>query len=82
MALKKLAEKKLVCVGKDGGVALTDDGCAVAEKVYERHCFLTGFLTEIGVDAAQAEKDACRMEHILSEQSFECLKTFVKGMRS
>ena len=82
VALKKLAEKQLVSVDRNGGIVLTDDGRAVAEKVYERHCFLTGFLTKIGVDPAQAEKDACRMEHILSEQSFDCLKKFVKRMRS
>ena len=53
---------------------LTDVGREVAEQTYEKHCFFTRLLTEAGVDPKTAEQDACRMEHVISENSFRHLK--------
>ena len=79
--------KPSVCVAvntlKDGGflimdenhfLHLTDIGREVAEKIYERHCFFTEQLIAAGVDPKTAEADACRIEHVISETSFEKLK--------
>ena len=60
---------------------LTDVGREVAESIYERHCFFTEKLIAAGVDPKVAEADACRIEHIISAESFERLKEAAKGMR-
>ena len=53
---------------------LTDIGCEVAEQTYEKHCFFTRLLVDAGVEPEIAEQDACRMEHVISENSFRHLK--------
>ena len=59
----------------DGGyITLTDAGREVAERIYERHTVLTELLRRIGVDKTTAAEDACRMEHIISESTFQALK--------
>ena len=78
-----------VALLKDGGFLtmdedfsrLTDVGREVAESIYERHCFFTEKLIAAGVDPKVAEADACRIEHIISAESFERLKEAAKGMR-
>lgn len=59
---------------EDGFIRLTDVGCEVAERTYEKHCFFTEMLIDAGVDQETAEADACRMEHAISQRSFELLK--------
>ena len=59
---------------EDGFICLTDVGREVAEKIYERHCFFTEQLITAGVDPKTAEADACRIEHIISDESFDRLK--------
>ncbi len=59
---------------KDGFLALTDAGLEIAEKMYERHKLLTEFLTRLGVGEATAAEDACKIEHCLSDESFEAIK--------
>ena len=66
-------------VGKDGGITLTDSGRAVAEKIYERHRLLTRFLVTLGVEEATAAEDACKIEHVISEKSFEAMKNHILG---
>ena len=61
---------------------LTDIGREVAEKIYERHCFFTEQLIAADVDPQIAEADACRMEHVMSEESFQKLKQQVNSMRA
>ena len=61
-------------VGKDGGIILTDSGRAVAEKIYERHRLLTRFLVTLGVEETTAAEDACKIEHVISDASFEAIK--------
>lgn len=63
---------------KDGFLHLTDIGREVAEKIYERHLFFTQQLIAAGVDRETAEQDACRIEHAISETSFEKLKEQAK----
>ena len=60
--------------GEDHFLYLTDIGLEVAETIYERHCFFTELLIAAGVDPKTAEADACRMEHVISTESFLRLK--------
>ncbi len=69
-AMSILRSDGLVEMAGDGALTLTDAGRAIAESMYERHRFLTQFLTDLGVNAETAAEDACRMEHIISEESF------------
>ena len=62
-----------------GFIHLTDVGREVAERTYEKHCFFTEMLIEAGVDQETAEADACRMEHAISEDSFQHLKVKHQG---
>ena len=59
---------------EEGFLLLTAAGCQIAEKIYERHHLLTQFFTELGVDEATAAKDACRIEHVVSDATFEAIK--------
>jgi Mn-dependent DtxR family transcriptional regulator len=66
-----------VTVNKDGYLSLTDVGYEVAEKIYERHKILTVFLEKIGVSSETATQDACKIEHVISDESFEAIKQIV-----
>ena len=66
-----------VTADKDGYLSLTDDGREIAEKIYERHNVLTRFLTQIGVEKEIAAQDACRIEHVLSDESIEAIKRYI-----
>ena len=63
-----------ILVDPEGYITLTDAGREVAENIYERHTTLTELLTRLGVDPDVAAEDACRMEHTISDESFEALK--------
>lgn len=65
----------------DGYLHLTDIGLEVAEKIYERHQFFTSHLIDLGVTAEQAEQDACRIEHVISEESYQVLKKAVQDRK-
>jgi len=77
-AVGVLRDGGFLTVDKDGFLHLTDIGREVAEKIYERHLFFTEQLIAAGVDRETAEQDACRIEHAISETSFEKLKEKVK----
>lgn len=64
---------------KDGYLTLTETGLEVASKMYERHSILTGLLTSLGVPEDIAETDACKIEHHISDVSFEAIKSYVEG---
>ena len=64
---------------EDGFLTLTASGRAVAEKIYERHTVLTALLTALGVDEAIAAQDACRMEHVISDETFRALQRHAAG---
>lgn len=73
-AMGILRQGGYITVGEDGGITLTDSGREIAEKIYERHRLLSGFLVQLGVDEKTAAEDACKMEHVISDASFEALK--------
>lgn len=74
VAMKNLREKEHITVTKEGFIYLTESGKAIAEMIYERHELLTNWLTQLGVPAEIAADDACRIEHVLSKESFEAIK--------
>ena len=78
VAMKNLREKKQITVTDAGFIYLTDAGREIAEMIYERHEFLTSWLTSLGVPQEIAVEDACRIEHVISDESFERLKAAAK----
>ena len=78
-AVSILKEQGLLIMDEDGELKLTDDGTKLAKKVYEKHTNLTTFLMmTAGVDADTAETDACRIEHIISPETFKGIKRYIK----
>lgn len=74
IAMKHLREKEQITVTDAGYIYLTEDGKAIADMIFERHELLTGWLTGLGVPASIAEEDACKIEHVISKESFEAIK--------
>ncbi len=81
VAMKNLRENGYITVDKDGYIRLTDKGLEIAEKMYERHTLLSQWLIKLGVDEKVAVEDACRMEHVISAESFAAIKKHT-GMAS
>lgn len=77
VAMKNLREKEYIIVNKSGFITLTESGRAIAEMIYERHELITSWLLSLGVSPEVAGEDACKMEHVLSQQSFEAIKKHV-----
>lgn len=73
-AMAKYREEKLIQIDASGNITLSEEGFLIAKKIYERHVALTGFLMQLGVDEDTATADACRIEHVISEKSFEAMK--------
>ena len=73
-AMSILKAGMLVEMAEDGALTLTESGREIAERMYERHKFLTAFLTSLGVAPEVAAEDACRMEHVISDESFQKLR--------
>lgn len=73
-AMKQLRENGYIAVDENGHITLLDSGRQIAEKIYERHRLLTDFLVRLGVDEKVAAEDACRMEHVISAESFKAIK--------
>lgn len=77
IAMKNLREKEHITVTDAGFIYLTDTGREIAEMIYERHEFLSKWLTNLGVPSETATEDACKIEHVISKDSFEAIKKFV-----
>lgn len=77
IAMKKLREAGYILVDEYGHITLTETGNEIAERIYERHTFLVQWLKSLGVPAEIAAEDACRMEHVLSNESFEAIRQYV-----
>lgn len=77
VAMKNLREKQYITVTDSGFIYLTDSGKQIAEMIYERHEFLMKFLVSLGVSESVASEDACRIEHVISKESFAALKTHI-----
>ena len=69
-----------ITVDKDGAITLTDTGREIAEKIYERHTLLTRLLMRMGVREETAAADACKLEHAISDESFEAIKRWASGL--
>ncbi len=78
IAMKNLREKNHITVTDAGFIYLTDSGKRIAELIYERHQFISGWLMTLGVPESIAIEDACRIEHILSRESYDAIKAFVE----
>ena len=77
VAMKNLRENGYVTVNDHGHISLTSKGHQIAETIYERHTLLSSWLEYLGVDSAIAAQDACRIEHVISPESFQAIKTHV-----
>ncbi len=76
---KRLRESGYITMDKDGLITLTDSGLAIAESMLERHRLLSGFLMALGVEETVALRDACRIEHDISQQTFEAICRHVQS---
>ena len=78
VAMKNLRTQGHITVTDAGFIYLTESGQSIAEMIYERHEFLTNFLVSLGVSKEVAAEDACRMEHVISAESFSALKKHIQ----
>ncbi|MDO4555349.1 MAG: metal-dependent transcriptional regulator [Lachnospiraceae bacterium] len=78
VAMKNLREKAHIVVSPEGYITLTETGQEIASMIYERHELLSMWLTHLGVDEKVATEDACRIEHVISKESFDAIKRHVK----
>lgn len=76
-ALGLLRADGMVTVDENGYIELTEEGTLRATKVYERHRILSEFFESIGVSAEVADSDACKVEHVISDETFECIKNHI-----
>ena len=74
VAMKNLRENNHITVTKEGFIYLTASGKEIAEMIYERHELLTNWLVRLGVEREIASEDACKIEHVISRESFEAIK--------
>ena len=79
IAMKHLREQHHITVTKEGYIYLTESGKEIAEMIYERHEFLSSWLCSLGVDKNIANEDACRMEHVISKESFKAIKDYLNS---
>lgn len=79
-AMKKLRENGYILMGDDNRITLTESGEAIACRVLERHTVLTTLLTHLGVSEEAARTDACKMEHDLSDETFEAIRRYVESI--
>ena len=77
IAMKNLRENGFIEVDSDGFITLTDQGREIATRMYERHTLISKWLVQLGVDEHIAVEDACRIEHVLSLESFEAIKKHI-----
>lgn len=77
VAMKNLRTNGYIAVNDAGFITLTDSGLQIAETIYERHDVLSRWLISLGVDENIATEDACRMEHVISPESFKAIKDYV-----
>ncbi len=74
VVMKQFRENGYIEMDENGYISLTEKGSRIAERMYERHVIIADFLMAIGVDEATAYQDSCKIEHDISETSFECMK--------
>jgi len=74
IAVKNMKSKDYIAVSDEGYITLTETGKALAERVYERHKFFRKWLISLGVDEETANEDACRIEHVITKETFEAIR--------
>ena len=74
VAMKNLREHGYIHMDGDGFISLTESGRKIAETMYERHTWISNWLVSLGVDEKTAVQDACRIEHVISQESFDAIK--------
>lgn len=82
VAMKQLRENGYINMGADNAITLTPAGREIAERVYNRHTLLTSLLVSLGVSQETAEKDACKIEHDLSEETLEALRRHLRSVKA
>ena len=82
IAMKKLREYGYISMAGDGTITLSDSGLEIASRVYQRHRVITELFVLLGVDRQQAAEDACRVEHDLSQETFDRIREFVRQHRT
>ena len=78
IAMKKLRENNYILVDENGYITLTEEGYKIAQRVQEKHELLTNALIALGVSKEQAEIDACKVEHNVSDETFDAIKNHMK----
>ena len=81
IAMKNLRENGYITMDADGMIMLTSLGEEIAKKMYERHTVISDLLIKMGVEEKTAMEDACRIEHIISEQTFDAMKKYAESTR-
>ncbi len=79
VAMKNLRENGYIEVDKDGHITLLEKGLEIAERMYERHTVISQFLVKLGVEESVATEDACKIEHVISDESFEAIKNSIEN---
>ncbi len=82
VAMKSLRESGYVVVDADGGISLTDTGLEIANAMYERHELIAAVLMSLGVSKETAYDDSCKIEHIISNETFEKIKEYMDGLKN
>lgn len=82
VAVKKMVSSGLILIDDKGGIELTELGRTKAENVYEKHCTITKMLEMLGVDSKSAEDNACRIEHVISEDVFQVMKDHLNEFKN
>ncbi len=77
-AMKSLKEEKLITIDEHGFIQLTQQGARLANHIYENHKVLTAVFLKLGVSLETAKEDACRIEHVISDESFKKIKDFLQ----
>ena len=80
-AVGLLKQGEYITVDKSGFITLTEKGIKTAETLYERHTILTNLFVSLGVDREIAAEDACKIEHVISAESFEAIKAYIGGLK-
>lgn len=79
VAMKNLRQKKYIFINDEGHIFLTEEGEKIASTVYEKHILISKWLISLGVDSKIATEDACRIEHVISDESFNAIKKFLES---
>lgn len=82
VAMKNLKNRSYITVSPEGYINLTETGLLLAREMYERHTLFTNWLTGLGVDPRTAAADACKIEHDISQESFDAIKQFISKYKN